>query len=179
MDSIPVPYRRFCAAVAELDQRPPARHVERMSDPLLPGQRLARGVARHLRGRDFAPLTEFVPAPGLRVDVIALGPAGEIWIVECKSSRVDFTSDRKWTSYLLWCDRFFFAVDIDFPTEILPEDMGLILADPYDAEIGRWPESRALPAARRRALTRRLARTAAGRLGQILDPGPAGLTDLG
>ena len=45
---------------------------------LLPGQRLARGVARHLRGRDFATLLEFVPAPGLRVDVIALGPKGEI-----------------------------------------------------------------------------------------------------
>ena len=143
-----------------------------MSDATLPGQRLARGVCRHLRGLDFAGLTEFVPAPGLRVDVMALGPRGEIWIVECKSSRVDFVSDRKWAGYLDWCDRFFWAVDPGFPTEILPDDAGLILADAYDAEIQRWPAPSPLPGARRRALTLRFARAAAGRLGLLLDPGP-------
>jgi len=137
---------------------------------LLPGQRLARGVCRHLRALDFAPLLEFVPAPGLRVDVIALGPKGEIWIVECKSCRTDFVSDLKWGGYLPWCDRFFWAVDSDFPTDLLPADAGLILADPYDAEIQRLPEAAPLAGARRRALTQRIARCAAGRLGTLLDP---------
>ena len=137
---------------------------------LLPGQRLARGVARHLRGRDFATLLEFVPAPGLRVDMIALGPKGEIWIVECKSCRTDFVSDLKWGGYLEWCDRFFWAVDADFPTDLLPSDAGLILADPYDAEIQRWPEPAPLAGPRRHAVTRRFARCAAGRLGALLDP---------
>lgn len=100
-----------------------------------PGLLLARGVGRCLRARGFAPLAEFVPAPGRRVDVIALGPLFEIWIVECKSGRGDFTSDRKWGGYLEWCDRFFWAVDADFPDEILPEQAGLIRADAYDAEI--------------------------------------------
>lgn len=49
----------------------------------------------------------------------------------------------------------------------------MILADAYDAEIQRWPEARALPGARRRALTLRFARVSAGRLGQILDPDPS------
>jgi hypothetical protein len=146
-----------------------------MSDGLLPGQRLARGVSRHLRGLDFATLFEFVPAPGLRVDVIGLGPRGELWIVECKSSRVDFVSDLKWGGYLEWCDRFFWAVDADFPTDLLPPDAGLILADAYDAEIQRWPEATPLPGARRRALIQRFARTAAGRLGQLVDPDVARL----
>lgn len=137
---------------------------------LLPGQRLARGVCRHLRGLDFAPLVEFVPAPGLRVDVIAVGPGGEVWIVECKSCRTDFVSDRKWGGYLEWCDRFFWAVDADFPAELLPPDAGLILADPWDAEIERMPEPSPLAGARRRAITRRFARTAAARLGALLDP---------
>jgi hypothetical protein len=141
-----------------------------MIESLLPGPRLARGVTRHLRSRDFAPLTEFVPSPGLRVDVMALGPQGEIWIVECKSCRVDFTSDCKWGGYLAWCDRFFWAVDEDFPTDLLPEGAGLILADAWDAEIRRWPDPVPLPAARRRALVQRFARTAAGRLGQLIDP---------
>ena len=100
----------------------------------------------------------------------ASGPKGEIWIVECKSSRADFVSDLKWGGYLEWCDRFFWAVDADFPADLLPSDAGLILADPYDAEIQRWPEPAPLAGARRRALTQRFARTAAGRLGALLDP---------
>ena len=46
---------------------------------------------------------------------MALGPKGEIWVIECKSSRVDFTSDAKWQGYLDWCDRYFWAVDEEFP----------------------------------------------------------------
>ena len=114
-----------------------------------PGQLLARGVCRHLLGHDFMPLTEFVPAPGLRVDVIALGPKGEIWVVECKSGRADFRADRKWQGYLEWCDRFFWAVDIDFPVDLLPADTGLIRADAFDADIQRMAPENRLPAARR------------------------------
>ena len=137
---------------------------------LFPGQRLARGVGRHLRGLDFATLLEFVPSPGLRVDVAALGPRGEIRIVECKSSRTDFVADLKWRGYLDWCDRFFWAVDEAFPTDILPPDAGLIIADAWDAEVQRWPEASPLPGARRKALTLRFARAAAGRLGALVDP---------
>lgn len=144
--------------------------MENPLDVLLPGQRLARGVSRLLRSLDFAPLLEFVPAPGMRVDVAALGPKGEIWIVECKSSRADFVSDAKWGGYLPWCDRYFWAVDAEFPVELLPPDAGLILADAWDAEIVRWPEGAPLPGARRRALTQRFARTAAARLALLGDP---------
>ena len=98
-----------------------------------PGQLLARGVCRHLLSYDFVGLEEFVPERGKRVDVMAVGPKGEIWVIECKSSRVDFTSDQKWGGYLEWCDRYFWAVDTDFPTELLPDDTGLIIADAYNA----------------------------------------------
>lgn len=115
-------------------------------------------------------MTEFVPAPGLRVDVIALGPKGEIWIVECKSSRADFAGDCKWTGYLDWCDRYFWAVDEDFPTDLLPDGTGLLIADAYDACLLRMgPETR-LSAPRRRATTLRLARYAALRLHAAQDP---------
>ncbi|RMF37932.1 MAG: DNA repair protein MmcB-related protein, partial [Alphaproteobacteria bacterium] len=104
-------------------------------DPLpQPGVLLARGTCRMLLRLGFAPVTEFVPARGLRSDVCALGPKGEIWIVECKSGLADFRADRKWRGYLDWCDRFFWAVDRDFPDEVLPDDTGLILADAFDAE---------------------------------------------
>ena len=135
------------------------------------GQRLARGVCRHLATRDFAPLLEFVPAPGLRVDVVGLGPKGEVWIVECKSSRADFLSDAKWQGYLEWCDRFFWAVDAAFPEGLLPGETGLIRADAWDAEILRRGPETPLAAARRKALTLRFARVAAARLQALRDPG--------
>lgn len=144
--------------------------------PLLqPGQLLARGVCRHLLTHDFVGLEEFVPERGKRVDVIALGPKNEIWVIECKSSRADFQSDSKWQGYLEWCDRYFWAVDEDFPTELLPDGTGLIIADSYGAEIIRFgPESKLAPA-RRKALSYRIARVAARRLNSFRDPGVAPL----
>ncbi|MFU8835807.1 MmcB family DNA repair protein [Roseovarius autotrophicus] len=141
------------------------------SRPRLPGQRLARGVCRHLMTHDFVTIEEFIPERGRRVDVMALGPRAEIWVIECKSSRADFMSDGKWPGYLDWCDRYFWAVDAGFPTDLLPEGTGLIIADDYDAEILRMaPENRLAPA-RRTALVRRFARDAARRLRQFTDPG--------
>lgn len=141
-----------------------------MPDDLAPGQLLARGVCRHLLTHDFVSVVELVPAPGLRVDVMALGPKGELWVIECKSSRADFAADRKWQGYLEWCDRFFWAVDGDFPAELLPGGTGLILADAYDAEILRMgPETRLAPA-RRKLLMQKFARHAATRLQALRDP---------
>lgn len=138
---------------------------------LTPGQRLARGVCRHLLGHGFVTVEEFAPAPGLRVDVMALGPKGEIWVVECKSGRADYAADRKWRHYLDWCDRFFWAVDAAFPAGILPEGTGLIIGDDYDAEILRMAPESPLAAARRKVVMQKFARHAALRLQALRDPG--------
>lgn len=157
----------FCSPIVH-GWRMPDDHVIK---PLMPGQLLARGVGRHLRSHDFVSVEELVPTQGLRVDVMALGPKGEVWVIECKSSRADFQSDQKWTGYLEWCDRFFWAVDSDFPTELLPDDTGLIMADGYDAEIIRMgPESKLAPA-RRKVMVQKFARHAAIRAQAARDPG--------
>lgn len=137
----------------------------------MPGQRLARGVCRGLRAMDFVTVEELVPAPGLRVDVMALGPKGEVWVVECKSGRADYATDRKWQGYLDWCDRFFWAVDAEFPLDLLPEGTGLILADAYDAEILRMGPETPLAPARRKVMVQKFARHAALRLQALRDPG--------
>lgn len=138
-----------------------------------PGQLLARGVCRHLASLGFVCVEELVPASGLRVDVMALGPKGEIWIVECKSSRADFMSDAKWRGYIPYCDRYFWAVDESFPTDLLPGETGLLIADPYGAEILRMgPEAR-LTGARRKAMVQKFAQHAARRLQALRDPGLA------
>lgn len=143
-------------------------------DTLQPGQILARGVCRFLLDEGFAPVTEFIPAPGLRTDVTALGRDGEIWVVECKSSLADYQSDAKWCGYLDWCDRFFFAVPAEFPDRVLPPGEGLIIADGFGAEIVRPAPLDKLPAARRKAQTLKIARAAATRLRGMVDP-PVGV----
>ena len=140
-------------------------------DQMMPGQVLARGVCRHLAGHGFVTVEEFVPERGLRMDVLALGPKGELWCVECKSSRADFLSDAKWQGYLPFCDRFFWAVDADFPVDLLPEETGLIVADGYGAEILRMGPEDKLAAARRTKQLRRFAQHAARRLMALRDPG--------
>ncbi|MEY8119396.1 MmcB family DNA repair protein [Falsihalocynthiibacter sp. BN13B15] len=145
-------------------------------ETLKAGQLLARGVCRHLLQLDFTVIEEFVPERGLRVDVIALGPKGEFWVVECKSNRADFQADSKWQGYLPWCDRYFWAVDGSFPINLLPLETGLILADSYDAEIVRMgPEVKIAPA-RRKKLTQKFARDAARRLQSYRDPGVAAIS---
>ncbi len=142
---------------------------------LQPGQLLARGVCRHMLSHGFVTVEELVPTGGLRVDVMALGPKGEVWVIECKSSRADYMADHKWQGYLEWCDRFFWAVDQDFPTELLPAETGLIIADPYDAEIIRMGPETKLAAARRKVMLQKFARHAALRLQSLRDPRPSGL----
>jgi len=143
----------------------------------MPGQILARGVCRLLASHGFATVEEFVPDRGLRMDVMALGPKGELWVVECKSSRADFQSDSKWQGYLEWADRYFWAVDSEFPTDLLPAESGLIIADGYGGEILRMPEATKLAAARRSKLTRKFAFHAARRLQTLRDPKLSGLLD--
>lgn len=144
------------------------------SNLLTPGQKLARGTCRHLATHGFACIEELVPTPGLRVDVMALGQKGEVWVIECKSSRTDFQTDRKWQGYLDWCDRFFWAVDTDFPTDLLPPETGLIIADDYDAELIRMAPEAKLASARRKSVTQIFARTAALRLQIMRDPAQHG-----
>ncbi len=145
-------------------------HFAFMTFELQPGQKLARGVSRHLISHGFVSIEEFVPARGLRVDVMALGPKGELWVIECKSSRADYQSDSKWQGYLEWCDRFFWAVDTEFPVDLFPEETGLIIADAYDAEIIRMAPEEKIAPARRKKMIQKFAMDGARRLQSMRDP---------
>lgn len=142
---------------------------------------VARGVARLFFRQDLFALCE-VPLPnGRRADMFAVGPKGELVIVEIKVARADLLGDRKWVDYLDFCDRFYWAVPAGFDLGPFdgddhgPDRSGLIVADRYDAEVVREAPVRALAAARRKAETLRFARRAARRLAGELDPGLSGL----
>jgi len=137
----------------------------------------ARGVCRAFAQLGYASLLEFPLANGRRADILALGRGGELAIVEIKSSVADFRADRKWTEYRDFADRFYFAVPDSFPTALIPEECGLIVADAFSASLIRAGGTRALAPGRRRAVTLRFALTAAARLHRHIDP-QAGLGGL-
>jgi hypothetical protein len=132
---------------------------------------VCRGVGRLLRALGYASLNELPLPNGRRADVVGLSAAGDIWIVEVKSSVEDLRVDHKWPEYRDFSDALFFAVAPAFPLDLIPADTGLILADRYGAEIVRpAPEHRLAPA-RRKSMTLRFARAAALSLQAAADPG--------
>jgi hypothetical protein len=124
---------------------------------------VTRGAARLLVAMGYAPLAEVCLPNGRRADLMALGPKGDIVIVEVKSGRDDFLTDRKWGEYRPYCDSFYFAVSPDFPQDLLPQEPGLIVADAFGGAVVRETGAVALAGARRKALTLAFARLAAMR----------------
>jgi hypothetical protein len=136
---------------------------------------VARGTQRLLVAHGLTCIGELPLASGRRADLVALRHDGEIWIVEIKSSIEDFRVDQKWPDYRLHCDRLFFATAAHVPTEIFPEDAGLIVADAYGAELLREAPEHRLHAATRRSMMLAFAHAAARRLQALSDPtGPYG-----
>jgi hypothetical protein len=131
---------------------------------------IARGVRRMLRARNLASVTELVLADGRRADILALGGDGSLAIIEIKSSVADFRADSKWPFYRAHCDRLYFAIPPGVPTDLIPQETGLIVADAYAAEIVREAPEHRLAAATRRALLIRFAQVAADRLHLAYDP---------
>jgi hypothetical protein len=131
---------------------------------------ICRGACRLLKAHGFAAVTEVTLANGRRADIVGVAEGGDIWIVEIKSCLDDFRVDLKWPEYREFCDKLFFAVGPAFPRDVLPPEAGVVVADRYGGEILRNAPEHRLPAARRRAVTLRIARTAALRLQTAVDP---------
>ena len=131
---------------------------------------IQRGMIRALAQQNIACLPE-VPLPNhRRADLMAVTDKGGIWIIEIKSGLADFQADQKWPDYLPYCDKFYFAVAPDFPTEVLPATCGFWLADAYGGEVLREAETQKLAAARRHVMLRRAARIGGFRWARLADP---------
>jgi hypothetical protein len=136
---------------------------------------VARGTTRLLHSLGFSVVTELPLPSGRRADLVALGSAGDLWIIEIKSSVADFRADQKWMDYRLHCDRLFFATIVDVPCDIFPRDAGLIVADAFGASIVCEAPEHRLPTATRKTVMLRFAHAAALRLQALADPqGPYG-----
>ncbi len=143
-----------------------------MSGPLADAGDLARGVLRLLADLGSEGMDEVSLANNRRADVLAVDAKGRIVIVEIKTSEADYRADGKWPDYLEFCDFFYFAVPAGFPDDLLPAEHGLIVADRFGGSVVRPAPERRLAAARRKAVTLKLARATAARLRRLVDPGP-------
>src|SRR5256885_7785651 len=83
---------------------------------------VARGTTRLLHQFGFSAVSELPLPSGRRADLVALNGAGDIWIVEIKSSVEDFRADQKWMEYRAHCDRLFFATTTQGPCGVFPHD---------------------------------------------------------
>ena len=142
---------------------------------------VARGVTRLFCRQDLFSICEVPLANGRRADMMAIDPKGALTIVEIKVAKADLVGDCKWTDYLEYCDRFFWAVPpalaaILDDQRYLPDAAGLIVADRYDAAIVRDAAHRPLAPARRKAEVLHFARRAARRLSAQIDPSLGDLT---
>ena len=124
---------------------------------------VTRGAVLLLTQLGYAPLLEAPLPNGRRADILALGPKGDLMIVEVKSSLEDYRTDAKWPEYMPYCDCFSFAVGPDFPRHILPEGPGVICADAHGGAVLTPAPCAPLAPARRKALTLGFARLAAFR----------------
>lgn len=136
---------------------------------------VARGVTRLLCRRDQFAICEMPLPNGRRADLMGVDSKGCLLIVEIKVARADLVGDSKWTDYLEYCDRFYWAVPPSLAAileheRFLPREAGLIVADRYDAAVMREAVERPLAPARRKAELLRFARRAARRLSAQIDP---------
>ena len=131
---------------------------------------IRRATARLCLQLGWFPLHEVTFATGRRADILALRPDGGFACIEIKSGERDFRTDAKWQDYRAFCDTLYFAVDLDFPRALIPDDEGLIVAWDNMAEIMRDAPPHPLPAARRKSVTHRFATLAAARLAALEDP---------
>ena len=140
----------------------PALDLTPLTRPLITDG-ITRGAARLLGALGYAAAAEVGLPNGRRADLIALGPKGQVIIVEVKSGLKDFRADLKWHEYRPVCDLFYFAVAPEFPQTVLPSEPGLIVADGFGGGVVREAESVPLAPARRKALTLAFARLCAFR----------------
>lgn len=69
----------------------------------------------------------------LRADVMSVSMRGDFILGEVKSSARDFLSDKKWPSYLEYCNRLFFILDNPTYLKIghkIPKGIGIMVVYP-------------------------------------------------
>ena len=168
LDVVPVMFQFW-----GMPESPTAASADALSPDALA---VARGIGRLFARNDIWCLAEMPLRNGRRADLMGIDPRGQVVIVEIKVARADLLGDAKWPDYLEFCDLFYWGLPPRLDracletAEFRPDCCGVIVADPYDAEIVRPAPLHPLAASRRKVEVERLARAALRRQLVLLDP---------
>ena len=72
-------------------------------------RKILQNTMRFLSAKGYRVLSEFALPNKKRVDIIGINLKKEIVIVEVKSNKNGIKLDKKWKSYLNYCNYFYFA----------------------------------------------------------------------
>ena len=147
-----------------LDEPQHLRASTKSFDVVDDAKALVLGVQALFYDLGYCSITEMRLSSGRRVDVIGLDRRGRFAVAEIKTSPTDLRSDKKWPEYLAFCDGFYFAIPVNFPIEIVPNETGLIVADQLGGEVLRPSQQHPMPLGRRNRQIMQFARTAGTRL---------------
>lgn len=105
-------------------------------------QRIKDAVTSYFRRKCMAVNAEVGLCQGgrLRADVLALAMYGDVTIVEVKSSVADFRADKKWRSYLDFCNKMYFAFTPAVYEKVkddIPKGIGIMLVSNFEDSLGR------------------------------------------
>ena len=81
---------------------------------------------RFFSKKGYQVLSEFSLPNKRRVDIIAINLKKEIIIIEIKSKKKDLNYDKKWKSYLNYCNYFYFACNEKISNVNFSQNIGII-----------------------------------------------------
>jgi hypothetical protein len=103
----------------------------------LPAREIKHRICAYFTAKGWAALDEFTLPNKRRLDVCAIGPHGSIIGVETKVSEGDLRQDEKFTDYIQYTDKLYFAIPSGLPAQFVHENIGLIISDAGKTHITR------------------------------------------
>ena len=132
-------------------------------------RKILQNTMRFLSAKGYRVLSDFALPNKKRVDIIGINLKKEIVIVEVKSNKNGIKLDKKWKSYLNYCNYFYFAcsekLNLNFS-----ENIGIIRNNCNKIEITKEPKYKKLPENKKNKLIFKISLSAISKFHRLIDP---------
>ena len=125
---------------------------------------------RFFSKKGYQVLSEFSLPNKRRVDIIAINLKKEIIIIEIKSKKKDLNYDKKWKSYLNYCNYFYFACNEKITNVNFSQNIGIIQKKFNKIKIIKESKYKKLSQIKKNKLILNFALSAASKFHRLIDP---------
>ena len=132
-------------------------------------RKILQNTMRFLSAKGYRVLSEFALPNKKRVDIIGINLKKEIVIVEVKSNKNGIKLDKKWKSYLNYCNYFYFACSENLNLNF-SENIGIIRNNCNKIEITKEPKYKKLPENKKNKLIFKISLSAISKFHRLIDP---------